>query len=62
MIVGEKIYIGDCVYAVYDGYHIVLNANSPTNPTDTVSLDFSVRQELRKLIDEVDVRDNHGEV
>lgn len=32
-------HLGDGCYVGYDGYHIVLMANSHDNPTDTVSLD-----------------------
>lgn len=31
-------YLGDGLYASYDGYQIELRANSPIEPTDTVSL------------------------
>ena len=32
-------YLGDGVYAEYDGYQLKLCANSATNPTDTIYLD-----------------------
>ena len=41
-----KCYLGDGVYAEYDGYHIVLKANDPINPTDTIYLDSHVAQAL----------------
>jgi len=34
-----KDYIGDGVYAESDGDSIVLKANDPVNPTDTIYLD-----------------------
>ena len=33
-------YIGDGVYVSYDGYHIVLHANSNDNPTDKIYLEI----------------------
>ncbi len=57
--IDEVRYLGDGVYVKYDGYHLILTANSPT--TDTIYLYFGTRQELRKMIDRVDVRENHGE-
>jgi len=38
----EIIYLGDGLYARYDGCQIELMANSPDNPTDTVYLEPNV--------------------
>lgn len=44
-------YLGDGLYASYDGYQICLKANSHSNPTDTVYLDPSVREALNNWIE-----------
>ena len=36
----EWTYLGDGLYALYDGYQIVLRANDVNNPEDTVYLDY----------------------
>lgn len=59
-IEGKPKHIGDAVYVKYDGYHLIVTANVPT--TDTIYLDFGARQELRKAIDAIDVRENHGDI
>lgn len=41
-------YLGDGLYAEYDGYHIVLKANFPT--TDTVYIDSHVWASLQKFV------------
>jgi len=38
----ENMYLGDGVYASFDGYHIVLKINSIKDPTDTVYLEPTV--------------------
>lgn len=43
-------YIGDGLYAEFDGYHIVIKANDLHRPTDTVYLDFSTAEALRDYI------------
>ena len=53
MKIGEKRHIGDGVYVEYDGYHVVLKANSPDIPTDTIYLDVHVQIALRELLSEV---------
>ena len=50
-----RMHIGDGVYVKYDGYHLVLTANNPI--TDTVYLDFYVRQALRRVLDQIDKTD-----
>ncbi len=42
-------YLGDGVYAEFDGYHIVLKANSHTEPTDTVYIDSHVWASLQEF-------------
>ena len=32
-------YIGDGVFASFDGYHVVLKTGNPNNPDDTIHLD-----------------------
>ena len=47
----EVRHIGDGVYVKYDGYHLVLMANSHYRPTDTIYLDHYVRSELSRILD-----------
>ena len=42
----QKTYLGDGLYAVWDGYQMQLRANDFTNPTDVVYLDEYVMQAL----------------
>mgnify|MGYP001394814390 CR=1 FL=1 len=50
-------YLGDGLYASWDGYQVKLMANSPASPTDTVYLDPAVYQALVEWV----YRINHGE-
>lgn len=61
MEISEVIFLGDGLYAKFDGYHIEVFSWDGAKTTNQVFLDSSVRQALRKVIDEIDVRDNHGE-
>ena len=47
----NPIYLGDGVYASFDGYHIVLTANIPT--TDTIYLDSHVAEALVEYINKL---------
>ena len=49
----ENEYLGDGLYARYDGYQICLMANSPTEPTDMVYLDPSVYANLQKFVNRI---------
>ncbi len=42
----EEVYLGDGLYAGFDGWQIVLKANDSINPTDTVYLEPAVLHEL----------------
>ena len=44
----DKLYIGDGLYASFDGFQIELRANSETDPTDKVYLEPSVMRSLIK--------------
>ena len=44
-------YLGDGVYASYDGYQICLKANDAENPSDTVYLIPEVMTELIRFCD-----------
>ena len=46
-------YLGDGVYVEFDGYHVVLKANSRISPTDTIYLDPSVIDALMDYIDDL---------
>jgi hypothetical protein len=47
----QKYYIGDGVYASYDGYQIVLEANIPT--TDRIALEPSVMRNLNEYWEKI---------
>ena len=49
IMINKKIYLGDSVYALYDGYHIVLTTENglPNDPSNKISLDASVLSILR---------------
>lgn len=46
-------YLGDGVYAIFDGYGIWLHANSHSNPTDKVFLEPQVLEALINFNKEV---------
>jgi len=46
MTAGEWIYLGDGVYSRFDGYGIILHANSHDVPTDVIYLDPEVLKAL----------------
>lgn len=46
---GLKDYLGDGVYALFDGYGIWLHANDHENPTDRVYLEPSVLEALNRF-------------
>lgn len=50
-MLNEKRYLGDSVYAQYDGYHIVLTTENglPDDPSNTIALDNSVLHALYML-------------
>jgi hypothetical protein len=55
MKLNKRIYIGDGVYVMWDGYHLWLTANNPT--TDRVALDHQVRAFLMRILKDVDKED-----
>lgn len=46
----EPIYLGDGVYAIFDGYVVELRANDPVNPTDRMFLDDNTLSEFLRYI------------
>lgn len=42
----DKEYLGDSVYAEFDGYHIVLTTENGIGPTNTIALEPAVIQAL----------------
>jgi len=44
-------YLGDAVYAGYDGYHIVLMVSNGTSVTNRICLDPGVISELSNYVD-----------
>lgn len=49
-------YLGDGLYVSHDSYHVVLKANSLTEPTDTVALEPDVLLNFLRYIGEVLIR------
>ena len=45
----EFTYLGDGVYARYDGYGVMLHINDHLNPTDRVFLDMDVLKALNNF-------------
>jgi hypothetical protein len=48
----SEAYLGDGVYAKFDGYYIILKANVPT--TDTIFLEPAVYESLLKFAERID--------
>lgn len=46
-------YLGDGVYVEFDGYHIVVKANSHSNPSDTIYLDHYTALSLIRYIEDI---------
>lgn len=46
----EKRYLGDGLYASFDGYHVVLSAENGTYATDTVYLDDTVLVNFERYV------------
>jgi hypothetical protein len=44
----QKQYLGDSVYADYDGYHIVLTTENGYGPSNTIALEPIVYEALMK--------------
>ena len=49
----DIVYLGDGLYAKFDGYQIVLLANDPKNPTDEVYLEHDVYNKLVKYANSI---------
>ena len=45
----DQDYLGDGVYAKWDGYGVELRANDHLNPTDTIYLEWEVLQALKRF-------------
>lgn len=46
----EKRYIGDAVYASFDGYHIVLTTEDGIRATNRICLEPTVYSELQRYV------------
>lgn len=59
----EKRYIGDSVYADFDGYHIVLTTENGHGPSNTIALEPEVVRALNGYVKHVqdfyNERDDH---
>jgi len=54
MAANEKTYLGDSVYAVYDGCAITLTTENGDGPSNTIVMEPEVFAAMFKLIDSVD--------
>jgi hypothetical protein len=55
-------YLGDGVYADFDGYQIELKANSHDNPTDVIYLEPSVFESLLRYARRMGFKIPSGEI
>ena len=44
----DKVYLGDSVYAVFDGYHVVLTTENGYGPSNTIALEPPVIDALNR--------------
>ncbi|HLD91483.1 MAG TPA: hypothetical protein VI911_10845 [Patescibacteria group bacterium] len=58
----EPVYLGDGLYAVYDGFQFELRANDAHNPTDTVYLDPKVLQAFIAFTKNIISCTEHGSI
>ncbi len=49
----EKVYLGDGVYAQYDGFHIVLTAENGISATDRIYFDPEVSKAFVEYVKEL---------
>jgi hypothetical protein len=54
-------YLGDGLYAKFDGYQIYLMANSHTHPTDTVALDGHTLAAFLKYVKQLEAEEGEKE-
>ena len=47
----NKIYIGDSVYAEFDGYMVTLTTNNGSGPTNTIHLEPQVWESLKLVVE-----------
>ena len=46
----EKQYLGDSVYAEFDGYHVILTTENGAGPSNTIAIEPQVFEALRLYI------------
>lgn len=48
----EKVYLGDSVYATYDGYHVILTTENgyPDDPRNRIALEPAVLESLNEYV------------
>lgn len=57
-VTGKVTYLGDGLYAVFNGYQIELRANYHEHPTDTVYLDSHTLDNFLKYVESLKVKNN----
>jgi len=51
-----QIYLGDAVYAEWDGYHVWLKTSNPRNPDNAIALDVHVQEALMRYLNQLPQR------
>jgi hypothetical protein len=49
-LMSEKRYLGDSVYANFDGYHVVLTTENGYGPSNTIALEPAVLDALNEYV------------
>lgn len=62
MEMNKEVYLGDGVYAKFDGFHLILSTNKYTEQSDVIYLDTQVRNALRELLAEFVKKEEENDV
>lgn len=57
----QKVYLGDAVYADFDGYHIVLTTEDGISITNRICLDPGVVEAFNRYLKKFDEEAAHGD-
>lgn len=53
MSAGNKVYLGDGVYAAFDGWNIVLTTENGISTTNTIFIEPEVLRSFNKYVEEI---------
>lgn len=56
----KKQYLGDSVYADFDGYHIILTTENGMGPSNTIALEPSVLRALNDYVQGLEKQPTEG--